>query len=476
MTGIGHLSASDLRETRMPSDARPSGQPTEPFPAWREGRPAPALFVFWSVAFFTLVFGHYQISGRLNAFYKLLTVLVCLIAPLTPGFFSLLRKRQLLYLLAFEAVLILGCLAWHTGSPSDIFRVGSQPVVFVRVFPFILCGYTLALHPRRERWFIGLLLLIIGALTLPDSILLLRGTMRGIARERFLIDTYDQASAMALVSAFVNFSVLGLFLALAGFRLYDSRRRVWRVIIVAPQVVLASLSITAGFTAAAVLFVWSSAVGILVAPAKTLRFRVLTLLVVVTVLPLGYYGLRMAAFETGGAIGKIYSRLEGLRRAVVGEDGGDVNRASSGRLDLAYRSIESFVKSPLVGMGKGRATSEKGGDTDTIGGHSFLLDSLGQRGLLGTLPLLAWLASLAMTAWRCKRHENSWRAAANLTFLATFFVAIIINPYFLGYLSLNSVIFLWFGLILGDAQRVAQEVASAAHLKRFSPGVVRRVA
>jgi O-antigen ligase len=217
---------------------------------------------------------------------------------------------------------------------------------------------------------------------------------------------------MALVSAFVNFSVLGLFLALAGFRLYDSRRRVWRVIIVAPQVVLASLSITAGFTAAAVLFVWSSAVGILVAPAKTLRFRVLTLLVVVTVLPLGYYGLRMAAFETGGAIGKIYSRLEGLRRAVVGEDGGDVNRASSGRLDLAYRSIESFVKSPLVGMGKGRATSEKGGDTDTIGGHSFLLDSLGQRGLLGTLPLLAWLASLAMTAWRCKRHENSWRRSS----------------------------------------------------------------
>jgi O-antigen ligase len=300
--------------------------------------------------------------------------------------------------------------------------------------------------------------------------------MRGIARERFLIDTYDQASAMALVSAFVNFSVLGLFLALAGFRLYDSRRRVWRLIIFAPQVVLASLSITAGFTAAAVLFVWSSAIGILVAPAKTLRFRVLTLLVVVTVLPLGYYGLRMAAFETGGAIGKIYSRLEGLRRAVVGEDGGDVNRASSGRFDLAYRSIQSFARSPLVGMGKGRATSEKGGDTDTIGGHSFLLDSLGQRGLLGTLPLLAWLASLTMTAWRCKWLENSWRAATNLTFLATFLVAIIINPYFLGYLSLNSVIFLWFGLILGDAQRVAHEVATTANLKRFSSSVVRRVA
>ncbi len=42
-----------------------------------------------------------------------------------------------------------------------------------------------------------------------------------------------------------------------------------------------------------------------------------------------------------------------------------------------------------------------------------------------------------------------------VTFLLTWVVAIIINPYFLGYLALNSFVFLLFGFILGDGQRLA---------------------
>ena len=120
-------------------------------------RPSTALIVFWTVAFATVIFGHYQMSYRFNLPYKALTVLVCVLAPLTPGFMSLLSKRCVYYLLLFELILIAGCLTGYTGSPSDLIRVASQPVVMLRVFPFMLCGYTLAAYPRSERWFIGLL-------------------------------------------------------------------------------------------------------------------------------------------------------------------------------------------------------------------------------------------------------------------------------------------------------------------------------
>ncbi|MEI6537837.1 MAG: hypothetical protein WCN98_21015, partial [Verrucomicrobiaceae bacterium] len=333
------------------------------------GMPPASILVFWGVALLTTIFGHYQISGRLNLPYKGLTILVCLLAPLSPGFLSLFRKRQVLYLIVFEAVLILGCLAGYTGSPSDLLRVGSQPVIFLRVFPFLLCGYTLALHPRFERLYLSGLLAAFALLTLPDAILLFRGTTSGIVRERFLIEAYDQASAQALVSAMVNVSVLGLLLALAGVRLYDSRHKMGRFVVAIPQAILASLSVTAGFTAAFVLLAWCTVVGILVAPARTLQFRFLLLLTLTIVAPASLYALHLAAGQTGGSLAKISRRIEGLRNIVVGQDGDDVNETTSGRSALAALSIASFARSPLIGLGRGRAVSEKGGDTETIGGH-----------------------------------------------------------------------------------------------------------
>ena len=41
-----------------------------------------------------------------------------------------------------------------------------------------------------------------------------------------------------------------------------------------------------------------------------------------------------------------------------------------------------------------------------------------------------------------------------LTIMLMWIVAMIINPYFLGYLALNCIVFLCFGLILGDAVRL----------------------
>jgi hypothetical protein len=464
--GNGTLKPSQIQESVDWGGVRLQSETAVP-------RPSIALLVFWTVAFATVIFGHYQISYRFNLPYKALSVLVCVLAPLTPGFMTLLTKRAVLYLLLFELVLIAGCLTGYTGSPSDLIRVASQPVVMLRVLPFMLCGYTLAAYPRSERWFIGLLLALFAAITFPDALVLLQGTASGKLRERFLTETYDQNSARALTSAMVNLSVMGILLALAGCRLYDSRQRIVRWIVAVPQAVLLSLSITAGFTAAALLFIWCGFTSILFAPARTLRFRLALLLIIAIVLPGGLYVLRIVAGETGGSLAKIYGRVDGLRQVITGQDSANSNEVTSGRYMLAARSMSSFARNPFIGQGKGRQTSELGGDTETIGGHSFLLDSLGQRGILGTLPLIMCLWSLASISWQCLLRERSWRASTGLSFVLTLVVAITINPYFLGYLALNYVIFLWFGFILGDGARVAKALAHERERRLAMPPPMR---
>jgi hypothetical protein len=429
-------------------------------------KPPASVIILWALSLATLLIGHYQIAARLNLPYKALTVLVVLVMPLTAGFVSMLTKRPVLYLLLFEAVLVLGCLTGYTGSPGDLFRVGSQPVVFLRVLPFMLCGYTLALYPKYERWFLGVLLVLFTVISIPDIVTISSGALRGLNRDRFLTDRYDAASATGILVAFVNMSVVGLLMAIAGLRLWDSKRRSTKVLMAIPQVILASTCISAGFTAAVVLLFWSVGCAILTAPIRTFRARLLTCVMLLVSVPLAYTGLKVAAESVGGAVAKIYSRLEGLRRSVFDVDGADVNLATSGRTGLAQRSINSFVRSPLVGMGRGSATSDFGGDTDTIGGHSYLLDSLGQRGFLGTLPLLLALWGFGVTEWRVWVRERSWRSSSMLTFLMTWMVAIVINPYFLGYLALNSFVFLLFGFILGDGQRVA---VAAKPMARWRP-------
>ena len=125
-------------------------------------------------------------------------------------------------------------------------------------------------------------------------------------------------------------------------------------------------------------------------------------------------------------------------------------------MELGLISLRSFAKSPLIGLGRGKESEEiKGHISDTIGGHSYILDSLGQRGLLGTFPLLAALGLFTLTAYRnFRRAPGSWRESAMLTIMLMWIVAMIINPYFLGYLALNCIVFLCFGLILGDAVRL----------------------
>jgi hypothetical protein len=423
----------------------------------RAAAPTISLMVFWVVCLITLAMSHYAFSARLNLPYKLMTVLVVAIAPLTPGFANLFTMRPILWLLLFEVVLVVGCLTDYTGHPSDLLSVGSDPVVMIRVFPFLLCGYTLAQYPRQEKRWLVWLLVLFALLTLPDAVLFARGSMQGLRRERLLTERFDEASASAVLSGYVNLALGCLMIALLGNRLRDLVRRYWRLPLAAFQLVLASICVTAGFTAAALLLLLSLALLGITAPVRTLRFRLMVIGVTLVVLPILWVAFGSLAQNTGGTFGQIFGRLEGLRKAVVSREvTEETSKATSGRLELGLISLRSFARSPLIGLGMGKESEEiKGHDSDTIGGHSYILDSLGQRGLIGTFPLLAALGSFLMIAYRnFRRAPGSWRGSAMLSIMPMWIVGMIINPYFLGYLALNCIVFLCFGFILGDATRL----------------------
>ncbi len=416
-----------------------------------------SLIIFWIACLVTLIMSHYAISARLNVPYKVMTVVVVVLVPFTAGVLSLVRKPAVLWLLLFNVILVLGYLSGYTGSPKDLFTVGSDPVVMVRVFPFMLCGYTLAQFPRVEKRWMLALLVAFALVTLPDAYTFARGSLQGLRRERLLTGTFDEASARAVLTGYVNLSLVCLLVAVLANRLRDMVTPYWRWVVAALQISLASICVTAGFTAAALLLLIALGLLGITIPVRTLRFRLLVFGGVMVVVAALWVGFANLAQGTGGTIGQVFSRLDQLRKAVSTREVTDETMsATSGRLELGAISIRSFLKSPLVGLGKGEESAEiKGHDSDTHGGHSYILDSLGQRGLVGTFPLLAALWLFLLTAYRNFRlSPTSWRESAMVTIMPVWIVAMIINPYFLGYLALNCVVFLCFGLILGDAVRL----------------------
>lgn len=421
-------------------------------------RPSGSLRVFWVVCLVTLIMSHYAIAARLNLPYKVMTIVVVVLAPFTAGFLNVVSCRTVLWLLVFEAVLILGVLTGYTGRPTDLISVSAEPIVMVRVLPFLLCGFTLAQYPSVERKWLLVLLLGYALLTLPDALIFGSGSFSGVRRDRLLTQSYDQDSAGAVLVGYVDLSVVCLLVSLLAIRLRDQLGRFWRSAVLVAQGVLASICVTAGFTAALILLMFSLTVLGFTAPVRTLRRRLVFMGIAVPAVLLVFSLVVSLGQQKGGALGQVASRLNSLRKAVsTREVTSETSDATSGRLALAAVSMRSFFKSPIIGLGKGEGGSSeiKGLKSTTHGGHSYLLDSLAKRGLIGTLPLLMTFGSLLFAAYRnFRRAPGSWRESAMLTIMIVWIMATVINPYFLGYIALNSVVFLIFGMILGDSCRL----------------------
>lgn len=139
--------------------------------------------------------------------------------------------------------------------------------------------------------------------------------------------------------------------------------------------------------------------------------------------------LVLTTFQSGEA----YERAERLRNifstitGIGASDKMDLNNISSGRTELAIKSINGFLMSPLLGVGDFT-------DSLYISNHSSILDILARFGIVGFIPVIYMFCYYTLVSYRLFRLKvvsEHWTHIALLSFFLIFFISNLGNPYFL---------------------------------------------
>ncbi|MEI6505345.1 MAG: hypothetical protein WCO90_05625, partial [Planctomycetota bacterium] len=207
---------------------------------------------FWIACALTLIVAHYQLWGRFNLVYKIMGTVVVVMMPFTAGFSRLLSLPAVLWLLAFELVMLANMLVGRYFTISSLFTTASAPVILIRSLPFLLCGYTLGRHLNWQRRF----LLFVGAVYWLFAIQDARGFIAGARAQLGRADQYAQTQGFddakigsMYAGAFVYFAPLMLFFAIALFRLYPLLSKGWKLFVIVMQATFTIVAVLSGFGA-----------------------------------------------------------------------------------------------------------------------------------------------------------------------------------------------------------------------------------
>ena len=424
--------------------------------------PSTSLPPCWLVCALTLIVSHYQIWQRFNVGYKVLGVLVVLMMPLTAGFVRMLSRPAILWLLVFEAVMVANMLLGRY-LPDQFFSTASHPVQLIRALPLMLCGYTLARYPALEKRFFLLVSLVYLLFSLVEVRGFISGAGQGLDRTKQYSQTFgldDAYAATGYVGAFVYFAPLLLFLAIALIRLYPCVSRGTRLAIFVVQGIFVAVGLFSGFGAMLLLLLVAVSLLAVLAPVRTLGQRL-------TYAGLGFAGL--AAFELlrsffstevgRGGVFSAFWKISTLVSAVISGGSQDstamLELGSSSRWSLMMKSWQTFLSEPLLGHGLPDL------DYSAVGQHSFFFDTAAVFGLVGLIPAVAFFWVLARSLSRARRATpSSWEVTSSLVYLGTFTAGNVVNPYFMGMLSLTSFEFLILGFCLADGEKGGRDAGN----------------
>jgi hypothetical protein len=416
---------------------------------------ANSLPPFWLACGLTLIVSHYQIWQRFNIGYKVLGVLIVLMMPLTAGFTRMITRPAVIWLLAFEAVMVVNMFLGRY-LPGEIFSTASHPIQLVRALPLMLCGYTLARHKTAEKWFFLLVIPVYAVFSMIEARGFVLGAGKGLGRaeqysEAFGLDNVRVGAGY--VGAFVYFAPLLFFLAIALLRLYPTTTPGVRLGVFAAQAPFIIVGLFSGFGAMLVLVLVATGLLVCFAPVRTLRQRlVITAVGVVAVS--GFQLLRsFFSDEVGrGAVFSAFSKISTLATAIFSRHSEEaavlMELGSSSRWSLMLRSLQTFLECPLFGHGL------LNNDDLAVGRHSFFVDTAATFGIVGLIPAGMFFFVLLRGVLRARRaNVSSWDTASALVFLGTFIAGNVVNPYFMGMLSLTYFEFLILGFCLAVCER-----------------------
>ena len=413
---------------------------------------------FWIACALTLIVAHYQLWGRFNIVYKIMGTVVVVMMPFTAGFTRLVSLPAVLWLLAFELVMVANMLVGRYFTLSSLFTTASAPVILIRSLPFLLCGYTLARHLNWQRRF----LLFVGAVYWLFAIQDARGFIAGARAQLGRADQYAQTQGFddanigsMYAGAFVYFAPLMLFFAIALFRLYPSLSKGWKLFVIVMQATFTIVAVLSGFGATTVMAFLAIILLAIYAPVKTVGWRLYYLGVSSAIYAAFELARRGLLAEGGkGAAGQAFAKFSQLFTSifsgVAGEDvASSLEVASSSRASLLVTSFKTFLQNPVMGHGFSGV-----GDL-AVGGHSFLFDTAATFGLAGLLPILAFFTLILFSLWRARTAAGaSWPPSSSTIFLFTLLAGLVMNPYFLNLLSLSYFLFLLLGFAIADGELI----------------------
>ncbi len=415
---------------------------------------------FWIICGLTLVVAHYQLWGRMDLAYKGLGAVVVAMMLVSAGLTRLLTRPAMLWLLAFELVMVVNMIAGRFYDISALFTTSSPPIVLLRCIPMVLCGYTLAKHPARERTFLLFIAAAYWLMCIPDFFGFISGAQGGLDRAQQQIatqgiDTDVNASqwAKAYISCFIYFSPLLLFFAIELFRIYPMISRQMRLLVLVVQATFVITAVLSGFGAVVLMTGVASVLLGLFAPVRSLAYRLQWL--AVSAVSIGVLEvLRQSLSASESAASQAFGKAVSIVTAIFYRQEGvdlieQMSLGSSSRSVLLWRSFETFLQHPIVGFGFQEDMTE-------VGGHSFFFDTAASFGVIGLVPAVVFfgLIILGLRAAR-KRAPESWPLAASTIFVWTLILGLIINPYLLEMLSLSYFLFLFLGMALADTETVA---------------------
>ena len=429
---------------------------------------------FWIACALTLIVAHYQLWWRLNIGYKIMGTVVVVMMPFTAGFFRLVSRPAVLWLLAFEAVMVANMLIGRYYTLSSLFTTASAPMILIRSLPFMLCGYTLARHLDWQRRFLFFVAAVYWLFAVQDA----RGFIAGAREQLGRAEQYSQTQGLdnltagsVYVGAFVYFAPLMLFFAISLLRLYPILSGYWRLFVIVIQLTFVTVAVLAGFGATTAMAFIAIILLAVYAPVKTISWR------------LYYVGVSSGFFavfelirqtllgQSGrGAVGEAFAKVTQLITGIFSGTTPDemataLEAASSHRTTLLLASLDTFLKNPLLGHGF------SGTDDRAIGGHSFLADTLGIFGIIGFMPILMFFGLILLPLRKNIRSSAAaWPASSSIVFVLTLLSGLVMNPYFLSLLSLSYLIFLLLGFALADAEA---GIAGSASLNVRDSGMSR---
>lgn len=166
------------------------------------------------------------------------------------------------------------------------------------------------------------------------------------------------------------------------------------------------------------------------------NFRVKRLIQLSVVPLVGAFLLAFTNFEQFESVAREIFSSRFSEKAAMSDDG-----LLSGRSALWRQAFDSFLESPIVGKGMGNATeaifaqNDISGATDGTlyrpGAHNFLLETLGENGLLGMVFICVFAAAAVRVMLKLRPTEyipNSYIVALKAVFVYSFIICFVGGP------------------------------------------------